>query len=337
MTTEAPRADLVMEGGGVKGMAFVGALDVLAEAQYRFPRIAGTSAGAIMGSLVAALQHAGEPLTRLPDVAATLDLPRVTDSSRAGRALGPFHGIADAVSLLVTGGLHEGKYLRDWLTGVLGDLGVATFEDLRRTDPGSALPPEREYSLVVVVSDLSDHRMSLLPWDYGHYGLDPDEQSVAAAVAASAAVPYVFRPVRLRTRPAGHASLVDGGLLSNYPIAIFDQEERADARWPTIGIRLSSREDDPAVHAPVGNLLQVTRALVETALHGIDRRHIDDPDAVARTMFVDTSGLSALDFDQSPEQIAQLVRAGRTAATKHLSGRTPDGDRDDGAGESPPR
>lgn len=112
MSTAQPRADLVMEGGGVKGMAFVGALDVLTEAQYRFPRIAGTSAGAIMGSLVAALQHAGEPLTRLPDVAATLDLPRVTDSSRVGRALGPFHGIADAVSLLVTGGLHEGKYLR---------------------------------------------------------------------------------------------------------------------------------------------------------------------------------------------------------------------------------
>lgn len=112
MTNASPRADLVMEGGGVKGMAFVGALDVLARAQYRFPRIAGTSAGAIMGSLVAALQHAGEPLTRLRDIAATLDLPRVTDSSAVGRALGPLHGIADAVSLLVTGGLHEGKYLR---------------------------------------------------------------------------------------------------------------------------------------------------------------------------------------------------------------------------------
>lgn len=333
MTNASPRADLVMEGGGVKGMAFVGALDVLARAQYRFPRIAGTSAGAIMGSLVAALQHAGEPLTRLPDIAATLDLPRVTDSSAVGRALGPLHGIADAVSLLATGGLHEGKYLRDWLTGVLGDLGVATFGDLRRTDPGSALPPEREYALVVVVSDLSDQRMSLLPWDYGHYGLDPDEQSVADAVGASAAVPYVFRPVRLKTRPEGSASLVDGGLLSNYPITVFDHEDRADARWPTIGIRLSAREHDPAVHAPVGNLLQATSALVETAVHGIDRRHIDDPDAIERTMFVDTSGLSALDFDQSPAQIARLVEAGRTAATKHLAGLAPD---DDGAGRPPP-
>lgn len=248
MTNASPRADLVMEGGGVKGMAFVGALDVLARAQYRFPRIAGTSAGAIMGSLVAALQHAGEPLTRLRDIAATLDLPRVTDSSAVGRALGPLHGIADAVG-------------------------------------------------------------------------------------ASAAVPYVFRPVRLKTRPEGSASLVDGGLLSNYPITVFDHEDRADARWPTIGIRLSAREHDPAVHAPVGNLFQVTSALVETAVHGIDRRHIDDPDAIERTMFVDTSGLSALDFDQSPAQIARLVEAGRTAATKHLAGLAPD---DDGAGRPPP-
>lgn len=329
MTTEPLRADLVMEGGGMKGMAFVGALEVLTEAEYRFPRIAGTSAGAIMGSLVAALQHAGEPLTRLPDVAATLDVSRLPDSSRVGRALGPLHGVADAVSLLVTGGLHEGRYLRDWLTATLADLGVRTFGDLRRVDPGSALETEREYSLVVVASDLSDHRMSLLPWDFGTYGLDPDEQSVADAVCASAAIPYIFRPVRLRTRTAGGSarggavSLVDGGLLSNYPITVFDQSDRAAARWPTIGIRLSAREDDPAFHAPVGNVLQVTNALVETALHGIDRRHIDDPDTIARTMFVDTSGTPSLDFDQTPEQVERLVEAGRAGATKFLTTKVP--------------
>lgn len=326
MTAESRRADLVLEGGGVKGMAFVGALEVLAEAGYRFPRIAGTSAGAITGALVAGLQHAEEPLTRLPELASDLDLSRLTDSSAVGRALGPLHGLADAVSLLFTSGLHEGRYLRDWLTGVLGDLGVETFGDLRRADPGSALPPEQEYALVVVVSDLSNHRMSLLPWDHPHYGLDPDEASVAATVCASAAFPYVFRPVRLRTPPSGSVSLVDGGILSSYPITVFDQPDRAAARWPTIGIRLSEREDAPVVHSPVGNVLQLTKALVETMLEGIDRRRIDDPEAVARTMFVDTSEVSALDFDQSPEQIAQLVDAGRGAARKHLAARRPGGE-----------
>ena len=47
-------ADLVLEGGGVKGIALVGAISVLEERGYGFRRVAGTSAGAIVGALVAA-------------------------------------------------------------------------------------------------------------------------------------------------------------------------------------------------------------------------------------------------------------------------------------------
>ena len=53
-------ADLVLEGGGVKGIALVGAISVLEERGYRFRRVAGTSAGAIVGSLVAANARAAE-------------------------------------------------------------------------------------------------------------------------------------------------------------------------------------------------------------------------------------------------------------------------------------
>ena len=48
-------ADLVLEGGGVKGIALVGAISVLEERGYQFRRVAGTSAGAIVGALVAAM------------------------------------------------------------------------------------------------------------------------------------------------------------------------------------------------------------------------------------------------------------------------------------------
>jgi NTE family protein len=37
------KADLVLEGGGVKGIGLVGALSVLEEAGYEFPAVAGTS------------------------------------------------------------------------------------------------------------------------------------------------------------------------------------------------------------------------------------------------------------------------------------------------------
>ncbi len=45
-------ADLVCEGGGVRGIGLVGAVYALTAAGYGFPRVAGTSAGAIVASLV---------------------------------------------------------------------------------------------------------------------------------------------------------------------------------------------------------------------------------------------------------------------------------------------
>ena len=58
-------ADLALEGGGVKGIGIVGAVSALAEAGYRFQRVAGTSAGAIAASLIAAISKKGDPLTTL--------------------------------------------------------------------------------------------------------------------------------------------------------------------------------------------------------------------------------------------------------------------------------
>ena len=59
------RADLALEGGGVKGIGLAGAVLVLDEAGYSFARVAGTSAGAIAACLVASISRAGKPMTAL--------------------------------------------------------------------------------------------------------------------------------------------------------------------------------------------------------------------------------------------------------------------------------
>src|SRR3954452_22151715 len=210
--TPAPlRADLVLEGGGVKGIALVGAVTALAEAGYSFPRVAGSSAGAIVASVVAALQHAGEPLSRAEEILWSLDFRRFRDEGPLG-LLGP---VGDALSVVLTNGGYEGRYLHGWLRGVLGELGVETFGDLRLTDdPGGDLPDELRYALMVTASDVSRRTLIRLPWEYGDYDLDRDEQPVADAVRASAAIPFFFRPVELKPGGGGTAStLVDGGVL----------------------------------------------------------------------------------------------------------------------------
>ena len=293
--------DLVCEGGGVRGIGLVGAVDALAAAGYRFPRVAGTSAGAIVASLVAALQTAGEPLTRLAEIMRSLDYRKFLDRNLIGRV--PL--IGGGLSLLVSDGVYRGAHLENVLAGLLGDLGVHTFGDLYTGEE----PEQFAWSLVVTASDLSRRRLVRIPWDLDSYGIDPNEFSVARAVHASAAIPYVFEPVRV-----GGATWVDGGLLSSFPVELFD---RAQPRWPTFGIRLSARPGIPPTH-PVHGPVSLGIATIETLVSNQDNAYIDDPCTVRRTIFVPADEVSPIDFDITAEQRDALYQRGFLAGQEFL-------------------
>jgi NTE family protein len=196
---------------------------------------------------------------------------------------------------------------------------VKTFGDLALPDdPEGALPAGHRYRLLVTASDLSRRRLAMLPWDYPDYGLDPDEQPVAEAVRASASIPYFFEPVPLQAGGGKKVTLVDGGLLSNYPIAVFDRTDGLLPRWPTFGIRLSARPAVRPITHEVGGPLSLTGAVVETLLTAQDAVHVDDPCDAARTVFVDTTGVSATDFDISDAEQSRLFGHGEQAAVRFL-------------------
>jgi NTE family protein len=319
---DGKRADLVLEGAGVKGVGLVGAVATLAEAGYRFPRVAGTSAGSVVGAYVVALQRAGESLSRLEDIARSLNYAKMRDRGVLGRAAGPLARVVDGLSLAFDGGVFEGDYLRAWMAGSLADLGIRTFGDLRIEDDESSLAPEQRYSLVVTASDVSRKRLVRWPWDYPLYGLDPDEQSVADAVRASASIPFFFEPVTLRSRDeAGRpvvSTMVDGSVLSNFPIAMFDRSDGQQPRWPTFGVRLSMRPSGRVLTHEVRGTVSLALSLVETMLEACDAQHIDDPCVQVRSVFVDASGVSPVDFGISEQQQEQLLTAGREATVGFL-------------------
>ena len=64
MVVEFMKADIVCEGGGVKGIALLGAIYYLEEKGYTFQNFAGTSAGAIVSSLLA-VGYTGKELKEL--------------------------------------------------------------------------------------------------------------------------------------------------------------------------------------------------------------------------------------------------------------------------------
>jgi NTE family protein len=295
--------DLVCEGGGVRGIGLVGAVMALDAAGYRFPRVAGSSAGAVVASMVAALQAAGESLMRLEELMRTIDYRKFADPSLIGRL--PLAG--GVLSLLVSDGVYQGGYLERLLTGLLGDLGVRTFADLRTGEE----PYQYAWSLVVTASDLSRRRLVRIPWDLDSYGIDPDGFSVARAVRASSAIPYIFEPVRVRG-----ATWVDGGLLSNFPVELFDRPD-ATPGWPTFGIRLSCRPGMPPTH-PVRGPVSLGIAAVETLLSNQDAAYIDDPCTVRRTIFVPAADVSPIDFDITAEQRDALYERGVQAGQQFL-------------------
>jgi NTE family protein len=297
------QCDIVLEGGGVKGTGLVGALEELTGAGYQPVRIAGTSAGAIVGSLLAA----GMPVAEMVAVMHDLDYTKFRDEGFMDRLGIP----GKSASFLFEKGVYEGKYLKTWLSELLQKLGVRTFADLKLTEPwAQELPPERRYKLVVIVSDVSHGRMVRLPWDYAnYYGLNPDEQLVTDAVRASMSIPFFYEPVNLKGN-----FLVDGGLLSNFPVAIFDDH----TDWPTFGIKLSTKADATSKMNPVTNPLDYSLAILSTATNAHDAMHIDDPCTQMRTIFVDTFGLKATDFDITKEEQTKLYQSGHKYAKRFL-------------------
>lgn len=314
-------ADLVLAGGGVKGIALVGAVESLAAAGYRFPRVAGSSAGAIVAALVAA----GLPAERMATVVRSLDYRKFRDSGGLDRV--PLVGAA--LSLWFEDGVYEGSYLREWLGNELAALGVETFADLRDNDPGGdpTRAPDQRYRLVVTATDVTRGLLLRLPWDYRPlFGLDPDRQLVVDAVRASASIPFFFEPVTLTDERSGQTdTLVDGGVLSNFPIDTFDRCDGQPPRWPTFGVTL-----DPALPTadaqllpfsafPVPRPVRLVEELVATVIVGHDQTALARPCTRDRVIRVDTDSISFVDFSLTSGQQELLYQNGQHAAEAFLA------------------
>ncbi|WP_320783378.1 patatin-like phospholipase family protein [Streptomyces sp. CRN 30] len=312
------KADLVLEGGGVRGLGAAGAVIGLLEEGYAFPRVAGTSVGAIAAALVAA----GVGPKELRDIMNRLDLTRIPDRGPPGLPL-----LSEGISLLGGRGAYRGDWIRDWLERELGDLGVTTFGQLRYDDPegDSDLPENKRYKLVVMATDVTHGRLLRLPWDYWLYDLDPDEQKVADAVRCSLSIPFYFRPCTLTHRATGEQSvIVDGGILSNFAVDTWDRTDGKPARWDTIGVRILPElpagiaQLFPAAAVVMSPVLRLLQQVVATALVGRDQTSLERPGVRDRTFAVACQNVGITDFGIGEEAREALVEEGRQAASEFV-------------------
>lgn len=316
------RADLVLSGGGVKGIGLVGAVGALVDAGYAVQRVSGTSAGSLVGAVVAAAAQQGELTSEeIRELALNVPYHKFPDSGPIERI--PVLGTA--WGLLRETGLYRGDFAHDWIKGELKNMGVSTFGDLAIDD--DHLLAERRYRLVVTVADLTTGQLVRLPWDYQRvYGLDPDEQLVADAVRASMAIPFLFRPVTLKDAAGKAYTLVDGGVLSNFPIDSFDRPDGGEPRWPTFGVTVMPYLPAPTVDQLIPGLgplrwrsPTLLERLITTMLVGHDQANLSLPWVKVRAIQVDSTDVGVLEFDITREESEVLYDKGYAATMKFLA------------------
>ncbi|MBD1382878.1 patatin-like phospholipase family protein [Metabacillus arenae] len=287
------KADGVFEGGGIRGIAFAGAIQAMEEKNVEWQRLAGTSAGAVIAALIAA----GYKSHDISESLGGMDYSKF----RGKTILNRIPLIGSFLELMIHLGIYKNDYLEAWVDTMLAKKNIHTFADL----------PDGK--LKIIASDISNGQILILPDDLHRYEMTPKDLKISKAVMMSASMPFFFRPVIWKSNLPHKSYILDGGLLSNFPIWIFDTDE---PRFPTFGFRFIKEEINMGSVIPTP--IHLFKNIFKTMLQAHDLRHMNE-ETKKRTILIPTDGITATDFDLSTEEIAFLYDSGYSSAKEFLS------------------
>ncbi|WP_107671046.1 patatin-like phospholipase family protein [Cyanothece sp. BG0011] len=277
----------ILAGGGVKGAALVGGIQAIEQNKIEFVGYGGTSAGSII-ALLASVGYTSEELEKI--MIEEIDFTQFLDNSASEleNLKDSFRQLFEKINnfnlndeiwrmgenrrLIMTLinflkrlnqdlGLCDANGLKQFLVEKIGE----KHDSLKnKTDiTFRELQEQGCYPLKVVASDLISRQAVIYPLDQGQ-GLD---YSVIDAVRASMSFPFVFFPVQ-----TDNYLLVDGGLSSNLPLFLF-QEERKVNNYPVIALDLVVDDNNQSNHSLDQSnygLLKFIPDMLETVLEASD-------------------------------------------------------------------
>jgi NTE family protein len=314
--------NLVMEGGGIKGIAYGGALEVLEErgALKNITRVAGTSAGAISASLLAIGYSAKE----ITEIIVNTPIESFNDDGFVPRG---------TKRLITNFGWYKGASFLMAIEQLIFDrTGNAhlTFADLHRL--ASSFPFR---DLYVVGVDLSDQKAVV--FSYEHY----PNMRIADAVRVSMSIPIYYKAIWLNKegfvieepKPEDNCHLfVDGGIVMNYPIEVFDNTQYIAGmkgsnhifNKETIGLRLDRMEqislevEKGGGIAPfeITDLNSYMSALGSIVMRNVHPAHSED---IYRTIFINDLGMSPRPRKIEPAEKAKMLASGRKGVNDFLA------------------
>lgn len=287
--------DGVFSGGGMKAIAYAGAIQALEEKNLTFKRLAGTSAGSIVAALLAANYKSDE-------IMEVLNLINPADFLEEKSFFNKLP-VVKWIRLYFRYGLYRGDAFEGWIATLLKNKGIETFGDLD------------DQRLRIVVSDISTGKMVIFPDDLPDYGIDPDTFRIAKAVRISCSLPFFFEPDTILNKKGEKCLMVDGGVLSNFPIWLFDGSSSRPIR-PFIGLQLSSKR---MVLTPkkINNVLDYFHRVFLTMKEGHDEVYISKY-AATNIIFIPVHGVSTAEFNLSEAQKKALIVMGYKKTIKFL-------------------
>jgi NTE family protein len=295
-----PYTNLALEGGGIRGIAYAGAFEELDRRHMLrdVRQVAGTSVGAIAGCLLSV----GYTPAGIRDILYSLKIQHFND--------GGWSVLGGQARMRRHFGWYHGHALERWIerqiasrTGING-FTFGQLHALAQKDP-------QYKDLYVTAANLSRQQATVFCWQ--HY---PDMQ-IATAVRASMSIPLYFRAMRLdctgRKSPDGDV-FVDGGLVMNYPLALFDSGQ---VNKYTLGLKLERPEQIPHFRestsiAPyhIHNFRTYVGALYNLTIETLNRKAPMEEE-LFRTVYISTAGINPRVRKMSRDQKTLLYESGR--------------------------
>ncbi|MGB3268247.1 MAG: patatin-like phospholipase family protein [Microcoleus sp.] len=274
--------NLALQAGGVLGTAYVGAVQAMDErgTLNNLERVAGASAGAIVGTLIALRFTPVE----IEEIMLNLDFSNFTDPT-------------SILNIVRNYGYYAGDFFYKWMQEIVARklTETATFEDL--VNGGYA-------DLYVFATDLTARGLREFS-----YRSTPDTQ-IAAAVRASMSIPFFFQAWRFPDSIPDDHYYVDGGIIQPYPLRTFDYPPfvpQEGFNEETLGISLKTG------FSPVGLVKPFDmQEYVESLFESVSTMRISARNKL-RTVSVDTLNISPTNFKISLENKKRLAKSGYDA------------------------
>ena len=175
---------LVMKGGGIKGLAYVGALEILQD-YHEFDWYSGTSAGAI----AALLLGSGHNVTELNEILASKNFGDFKDANL-------FQMIKN---LIVEKGLYKADTFVEWIDGILSE----------KLESPVAVRLQDLPKRTTVYASRKDKKALI----FDSHVEASKSQSASFAARCSMSIPYMFTP-----QSSEGMRVVDGGTQNNFPV-----------------------------------------------------------------------------------------------------------------------